>query len=109
MRLLTTDLCNDGPIRHGDMLVATAVSGANILRDFREAITNTFGGRMKRYETLLDATIERALATLSEKASNRGYDGVVGIKISHPVITDGSIEVVVCGTGFWFAQRGSDS
>lgn len=104
MRLLTTDTCSDGPIRHGELLTATAVSGANILRDVREAITNTFGGRMKRYEQLLDATIERALSSLSEKAVTRGYDGVVGIRISHPVITDGSIEVVVCGTGFWFEQ-----
>ena len=105
MRLLTTDFCSDGPVRHGEMITACAVSGANVLRDMREAITNTIGGEMKRYEGLLDDTIARALARLRERASEAGYDGVIGVRLSHPVITDGAIEVVVSGTGFWFVDR----
>ncbi|MEM9029929.1 MAG: heavy metal-binding domain-containing protein [Pseudomonadota bacterium] len=106
MRLLTTEHCSDGPIRHGDALTACAISGANVLRDVREAITNTFGGQMRRYEEVLDRTLERAMATLGQKAAAKGYDGVVAIKISHPVIVDGAIEVVVSGTGFWFDGDG---
>ena len=105
MRLLTTDFCSDGPVRHGAIVTACAVSGANVLRDMREAITNTIGGEMRRYEGLLDETIARALAKLSERAAAAGYHGVLGVKISHPVITEGAIEVVVCGTGFWFADQ----
>lgn len=100
MKLVTTETISDGPIRHGEVLFASAVSGANILRDMREAITNTLGGRMTRYESLIDATIERALGSLSERAAAKGYDGVVAVRVSHPVITDGAIEVVVTGTGF---------
>lgn len=104
MRLVTAETISDGPVRHGEIVYACAVSGANVLRDMREAITNTLGGRMTRYEALLDATIERALQALGERAAAKGYDGVLGIKVSHPVITDGAIEVVVSGTGFNFEQ-----
>ncbi len=104
VRLLTTEHVGSEPVTYGDMLTATAVTGANVLRDVREAITNTVGGRMTRYERVLDETIARALSDLQEKAAAEGYDGVLGVRISHPVITDGAIEVVVAGTGFRFAK-----
>ena len=100
MRLLTCERLEDEPVERGELVYACAVSGANILRDMREAITNTLGGNMIRYEALLDKTIARALQSLSERAQAQGYDGVLGIRISHPHITDGAIEVVVAGTGF---------
>jgi uncharacterized protein YbjQ (UPF0145 family) len=100
MRLVTTETLDGQAVEQGDLIYACAVSGANILRDFREAITNTIGGNMTGYEALLDQTIGRALEALSEKARAQGYDGVLGIRISHPQITDGAIEVVVAGTGF---------
>lgn len=104
MRIVTTETITDGPVRHGEIVYACAVSGANVLRDMREAITNTLGGRMTRYESLLDATITRALGALAERAAAQGYDGVLGVKVSHPVITDGAVEVVVTGTGFNFER-----
>lgn len=106
MKLLTTDTTSDGPIRHGDLITASAITGANVIRDMREAITNTLGGHMTRYEAVLDQTIDRAVASLRTKASAAGYDGVIGVKVSHPAIVDGAIEVVVIGTGFWFAREG---
>jgi uncharacterized protein YbjQ (UPF0145 family) len=99
MRLVTSESL-ERPVEQGDMVFACAVSGANILRDMREAIVNTIGGAMTKYEALLDATIARALEVLSQRASAQGYDGVLGIRISHPTITSGAIEVVVSGTGF---------
>jgi uncharacterized protein YbjQ (UPF0145 family) len=100
MRLVNCESLGDEPIERGDLVYACAVSGANILRDMREAITNTLGGNMIRYEALLDQTIARALDALKERARTAGYDGVLAIRISHPTITDGAIEVVVAGTGF---------
>jgi len=102
MLLLTSDTI-DRPIERGEIVYAVAVSGANILRDMREAVVNTLGGHMTRYEALLDKTIARALDGLGERAKAQGYDGVLGIRISHPFITSGAIEVVVSGTGFRFA------
>jgi uncharacterized protein YbjQ (UPF0145 family) len=104
VRLVTTDRIEDRPIETGELLYACAVSGANIIRDMREAVVNTIGGHMTKYEALLDKTIARALDALSERAGARGYDGVLGIRISHPFITSGAIEVVVTGTGFRYAD-----
>ena len=80
MRLLTCERLEDEPVERGELVYACAVSGANILRDMREAITNTLGGNMIRYEALLDKTIARALQSLSERAQAQGYDGVLGIR-----------------------------
>ena len=104
MRLITSDTVLDRAIAQGEMVYACAVSGANILRDMREAVINTIGGHMTKYEALLDATIARALEMLSQRARDAGYDGVLGIRISHPTITSGAIEVVVAGTGFRYRQ-----
>jgi uncharacterized protein YbjQ (UPF0145 family) len=104
MLLATTETIDaaDG-IERGEIVYACAVSGANIIRDMREAIVNTLGGRMTKYEALLDKTIESALEALAERARAKGYDGVLGIRVSHPTITSGAIEVVVTGTGFRYA------
>ena len=101
LQMVTTDTLGNQPIRYGSALHATAVSGANVLRDMREAITNTLGGKMVRYEKLLDQTIDRAISSLEQQAITAGYDAVVGMRISHPVITDGAIEIVAIGTGVW--------
>ena len=103
MRLVTTETIDEA-ITHGTIVTACAVTGANIIRDMREAITNTVGGHMTRYKSLLDRTIARALDTLAERAKAQGYDGVLGIRISHPTITSGALEVVVAGTGFRYVQ-----
>ena len=108
MLLLTSETV-DRPVTRGEIVYAVAVSGANILRDMREAVVNTIGGHMTKYEALLDRTIARALEELSERARRQGYDGVLGIRISHPTITSGAIEVVVAGTGFRYQVSGSSS
>jgi uncharacterized protein YbjQ (UPF0145 family) len=104
MRLLTSETL-DQPVERGEIVYAVAVSGANILRDMREAVVNTIGGHMTKYEALLDQTIARALAELAEPARAKGYDGVLGVRIVHPTITNGAIAVTVTGTGFRLAGR----
>ncbi|SRR6056297_2147457 len=103
--MVTTETLGETGMRHGGLLHASAVSGANVLRDLREAVTNTIGGKMLRYEKLLSLTIDRALDGLEERAMAEGYDAVVAVRISHPVITEGAIEVVVTGTGVWIGER----
>jgi uncharacterized protein YbjQ (UPF0145 family) len=102
MALHTLERLAGRDVREGEVLFAVAVSAANILRDIREHITNTLGGHMTRYEGLAEATIARALAALEQKAKDRGYDGVLGVRISHPKIAEGAMEVVVYGTGFHY-------
>ena len=104
MLLVTTETIGTIPVRHGELVFASAVVGANIIRDMRETITNYVGGNMTRYEFILDKTIERCFEILSERARTKGYDGVLAIRVSHPMITTGALEVVAVGTGFNYAD-----
>lgn len=88
----------------GELLVVVTVNAANVVSDIRENIKNLVGGRMVHYEKLIETAVERALQQLQEKATERGYDGVLGLKISHPSVVDGGVEVVVYGNGFSYKK-----
>ncbi|MBX2998403.1 MAG: heavy metal-binding domain-containing protein [Caldilineaceae bacterium] len=84
----------------GELLVSTSVYAANVVRDVRENIRNLIGGRMTHYEGMIQTAVEQALADLDQKARQKGYDGVIGVKIVHPNVVEGGVEVVVYGNGF---------
>ena len=104
MTLHTTERFSGKTIKEGEMIAVTAVEAANIIRDFRERITNTFGGRMKQYENLTERAIDRAMEKLDLKAKDAGYDGVVAVRLSHPSLVEGGVEVVAYGTGFHYIK-----
>ncbi len=87
-------------IEQGELLTVCAVSAANVVKDIHSNIRNLIGGKMEHYEKLIESTLDRALGKLSEKAKQKGYDGVVGVKVTHPVVVDGGVEVIVYGNGF---------
>ncbi len=110
-RLLAEDgttLPTDG-LDVGELLVVVAVRAANVVNDLRENIRNLVGGRMGHYERLIDETVQGALSELAAKAQARGYDGVIGVKIGHPNVVDGGVEVVVYGNGFRRRQGDGDA
>ena len=88
------------PYEVGELLTVVTVMAANVVRDIRENVRNLVGGRMGHYERLVDGAVQTALDELAQRAHERGYDGVVGLKISHPNLVDGGVEVVVYGNGF---------
>ncbi|MXZ21402.1 MAG: YbjQ family protein [Caldilineaceae bacterium SB0665_bin_25] len=93
----------------GELLVVVVVYAANVVQDVRENIRNLVGGRMTHYETLIAKAIEQGLSDLEEKASSKGYDGVMGVKISHPVVVDGGVEVIIYGNGYRLSTAGRKS
>lgn len=103
--LYTTCALSGRAIREGEIVTFSAVSGANVLRDMREAITNILGGIMRRYEYVTERTVERALEGLAAKAKDKGYDGVVGVRLEHQHIVAGSIAVTAYGTAFHFVHN----
>ncbi len=103
--LYTVDQLSGRRIREGELLAVSVVRGANILRDIREMITNTLGGRMKRYEYVTNQSLDEAFERLTEKAKSKGYDGVVAVRIAHPHIVDGCVAIVIYGTGFNFMNE----
>ena len=89
-------------IEQGEIITVCAVSAANVVKDIHSNIRNLIGGKMEHYEKLIESTLDRALEKLSEKATQKGYDGVVGVKITHPVVVDGGVEIVAYGNGFHY-------
>ena len=101
VRLTTPDgKILQGPMEVGELLMVVSVMAANVVNDIRENIRNLVGGRMGHYERLVESAVQIALDDLARKAQDRGYDGVIGVKISHPSLVDGGVEVVVYGNGF---------
>lgn len=84
----------------GEMLTVVVVAAANVIKDIRENIRNLVGGRMTHYEKMIEDAVNQALSDLDEKAKARGYDGVIGVKITNPTVVEGAIEVIVYGNGF---------
>ena len=100
--LIALDYHPTAQIELGELITVVNVSAANVVKDIRENIRNLVGGRMVHYETLVAAAVNGALAELDDKAKALGYDGVIGVKISHPSLVEGGVEVVVYGNGFRF-------
>ena len=91
----------------GELVTCPSVQASNIIRDAHELLINIFGGRMRRYEALLEATLERGLQRFRTHLVDLGYDGAVGVRFSHPKIVDGGAEIIVYGTGFRFLDTES--
>ena len=104
MQLYTVETLSGKRIREGELIYASTVLAANLLRDIREAITNALGGKMRRYERLLDRVTAQAIDILKEKAAEKGYDGIIAVRISNPFMVQGSAAITAYGTGFNFVQ-----
>lgn len=96
--------CPHDDVEIGELIVSVAVSAANVVRDIQQNIRNLVGGRMIHYENLVEGAIERALEQLEQKATEKGYDGVLGVKISHPSVVEGGVEIIVYGNGFRYKK-----
>ena len=84
----------------GEMVAVSAVHASNLIRDVREMITNALGGRMRRYERLLDAAMTDGLSRFRAELAAQGYDGALGVRFAHPTIVQGAAELMIYGTGF---------
>jgi uncharacterized protein YbjQ (UPF0145 family) len=98
--LISLDTLPNSQVDVGELLTVVVVRAANVVNDVRENIRNLVGGRMQHYETLIQDALETALQELEAKASAKGYDGVIGVKIANPSVVNGGVELIVYGNGF---------
>mgnify|MGYP000750366440 CR=1 FL=1 len=98
--LISLDHPQTPEVEVGELLTVVVVKSANILKDIRSNIKDLVGGRMIHYEKLIQDAVDTALQELEQKAKDRGYDGVLGVKIVSPTVVIGGAEVVVYGNGF---------
>lgn len=106
--LISLDTLPDRPVELGEMLYVVVVNSANVVKDIRENLRNLVGGRMPHYERLIEEGVAAALAQLDARALSAGYDGVIGVKITHPTVVDGGVEIVVYGNGFRHKRTAGD-
>ncbi len=86
----------------GELLFASGVVAANVIRDFKETIRNYLGGNMESYEELIEKAVKRAIENLVKKAKEKGYNGLTEFRISNPTVVEGGAEVIVYANGFRF-------
>jgi uncharacterized protein YbjQ (UPF0145 family) len=98
--LISLDTLHKENIEIGELLTVVIVKAAHILNDLKENIKNLIGGKMNHYELLIQTTLNEALTEIDKQAKEKGYDGVIGLKISNPSVVDGGVEIIVYGNGF---------
>jgi uncharacterized protein YbjQ (UPF0145 family) len=98
--LIALDQINNSQIEVGELITVVVVRAANAAKDFLENVKNVTGGKMTHYEGLIQNALQEALKQLEEEAKQKGYDGVVGVKICHPTVVIGGVEIIVYGNGF---------
>lgn len=103
--LITSDSLRE--LQIGELLTVVVVKAANAAKDIRENLRNLSGGRMTHYEKLIQDAVDTALQELEAKSKEKGYEGIVGLKISNPVVVNGGVEIVVYGNGYNKADKDS--
>ncbi len=98
--LISLDHVHNQEVEIGELLTVVVVLAANVIKDIRENIRNLVGGRMSHYEKMIQDAVDEAMENLDKKAKERGYDGVLGVKIANPTVVEGAIEIIAYGNGF---------
>ncbi|MFN8487671.1 MAG: heavy metal-binding domain-containing protein [Caldilineaceae bacterium] len=98
--LISLDHVHNQEVEIGELLTVVVVLAANVIKDIRENIRNLVGGRMSHYEKMIEDAVNEAMENLDKKAKDRGYDGVLGVKIANPTVVEGAIEIIAYGNGF---------
>jgi len=97
--LLTTTPSLEGHeiLEYKGLVVAEAIIGANIFRDFFAAVRDVVGGRSASYENALNDTRDMALNEMAESARQIGANAVIGIDLDYETINQ-MLMVCVSGT-----------
>lgn len=98
--LISLDYLSEPNTKLGELLTVVVVRAANVAKDIGENFRNLVGGKMNHYENLIQDAVDEALKELEKKAQEKGYDGVIGVKICHPTVVTGGVEIIVYGNGF---------
>ena len=76
------------------------IAGVNMFKDMAAVFRNVFGGRASSYEGELPQAREEALAEMMERASERGANAIIGIKMDYETLgaENGMLMVTCSGT-----------
>ena len=81
MIISTTGIEGKKILAYKGIVFGEVVAGVNMFKDMAAGFRNVFGGRASSYEGELTQAREEALAEMIERASERGANAIIGIKI----------------------------
>ncbi len=88
------------------IVYGTCCYSKNLVADTLESIRNsTIGGELKFFSELIREGVRVAMERLEEEAAAIGADGVYGVQISTPQVTNGAAEIVAYGTAYLIKPR----
>ena len=89
------------PVEKIDFVFGTYCYSINLVKDIGSAVqNNTFGGELKMYSSMISVATQRALNRLKKEAAKRGADGVYGVQIATPQVSNGAAEIIAYGTAY---------
>jgi uncharacterized protein YbjQ (UPF0145 family) len=99
--ILTTTPSVEGQRIQGYLGIVTgeAILGAHLFKDIFAGIRDIVGGRSASYERELGKAREIALAEMSQAASEKGANAVVGIDLDYEVIGQSGSMLMVTASG----------
>ena len=81
------------------VVTGEAILGANIFRDVFAGIRDIVGGRAGAYERVLREARDAALAEMTDEATRRGANAVVGVDLDYETIGDTGSMLMVSASG----------
>ncbi|WP_319469271.1 heavy metal-binding domain-containing protein [uncultured Trichococcus sp.] len=98
MIITTTTHVEDKKVTSYEGIVfGEVITGINVFKDFGAGIRNIVGGRSKSYEDELTIARENALAEMESRASAKGANAIIGMKMDYEVLgADNGMLMVTC-------------
>ena len=100
MIISTTGIEGKKILAYKGIVFGEVVAGVNMFKDMAAGLRNVFGGRASRYEGELTQAREEAIAEMMERASERGANAIIGIKMDYETLgaENGMLMVTCSGT-----------
>ena len=100
MIISTTGIEGEKILAYKGIVFGEVVAGVNMFKDMAASFRNVFGGRASSYEGELTQAREEALAEMMERASERGANAIIGIKMDYETLgaENGMLMVTCSGT-----------
>ena len=100
MILTTTPTIEDKKIQsYLGIVTGEAILGAHLFKDIFAGIRDLVGGRSATYEKELGRAREIALAEMSQIATERGANAVIGVDLDYEVLGQGNSMLMVTASG----------
>ena len=100
MIISTTGIEGKKILAYKGIVFGEVVAGVNMFKDMATGFRNVFGGRASSYAGALTQAREEAITEMMERASERGANAIIGIKMDYETLgaENGMLMVTCSGT-----------